>query len=106
MVDEQNILEEWRKLFTSGATSGAGITGIAVSRRLTVHRLGKNFGAAGLAGTPGAREQVSVGGASLLHLLAQGLGDMILTHYVRKHFGPPFAVEGLIHQITLFFVKN
>ena len=67
---------------------------------LAVDRLGQDLGAGGLSGAPGAGEQVSVRGPPLRHLLFQGLGDMGLANDVGERLGPPFAVQGLIHDIT------
>ena len=85
---------------------GTGVAGISALGVLTVDRPGQDLGAACLTGTAGAGKEISVGGASSRHLLFERLGDMGLTHHVVKGLGPPFAVEGLIHQITRFFVKN
>ena len=76
---------------------GTGAAGVAVHGTLAVHGLGQDLGAGGLAGAPGAGEEVGVGGPALGHLLSQGLGDVVLTGDVREGLGPPLAVEGLIH---------
>ena len=64
---------------------------------LAVDRLGQNLGAGGLAGAPGAGEEVGVGEAVLGGLTAEGIGDMGLSDHVGEGFGPPFAVQGLVH---------
>ena len=79
---------------------GALAAGIAVHRVLAVDGLGQDFGTGGLAGAPGACEEVRMGGAALRHLLTQSLGDVGLADDIRKRFGPPFAVQGLIQEIT------
>lgn len=53
MVDEQNILDEWRKLFTSGATSGAGVLSKEVLQNEYVNWCFKKlFGAFEFGGVP------------------------------------------------------
>ena len=53
MVEEQNILEEWRKLFTSGATSGAGVLSKEVLQNEYVNWCFKKlFGAFEFGGIP------------------------------------------------------
>lgn len=53
MADECNILEEWRKLFTSGATSGAGVLSKEMLQRAyTEWCLKKLFGAFRFDGIP------------------------------------------------------
>jgi hypothetical protein len=87
-------------------TGGAGVAGVSVIGIFAVDGPGEDLGTAGLAGTAGTGEEISMGGSASGYLLLERIGDMGLTHHVIKGFGPPFAVEGLIHQITLFFVKN
>ncbi len=50
---------------------GALAAGIAVHRVLAVDGLGQDFGTGGLAGAPGACEEVRMGGAALRHLLTR-----------------------------------
>ena len=54
----------------------------AVHGMLAVHRLGQNSGAGGLAGAPGAGEQVGVAHAALGHLPLQSVGDVGLSHHL------------------------
>ena len=65
---------------------------VAVLRVLAVHRPGQNLGAGGLAGAPGAGEEVGVAQPSGGHLTLEGFGDVSLAHHVVKGAGPPFAV--------------
>ena len=76
------------------------IAGVAVHRALAVHRPGQDLGAGGLARPPGPSEQIGVGQPPPRHLLLQSVGDMALAHHIVKSAGPPFAVQGLIHDIT------
>ena len=41
-----------------------------------------------------------MGRAALGHLPLEGAGDVVLAHHIVKSAGPPFAVQGLIHDIT------
>ena len=71
---------------------GALVAGVAVHRSLTVHRPGQDLGAGGLAGAPGAGEEIGVGEAVSRHLLLEGVGNMALPHHIVKGAGPPLAV--------------
>ena len=86
-------------------TGGAGVAGVSVIGIFAVDGPGEDLGAAGLAGASGAGEEIGMGGTAGSDLLLQGIGDMGLAHHIIKGFGPPFAVEGLIHQITRFLIK-
>ncbi|MPM70265.1 hypothetical protein SDC9_117219 [bioreactor metagenome] len=90
-----------RAIFNS-QTAWTLIAGVAVHRVLTVHRLGENFRAGGLAGAPGAGEEVGVGRAAFRHLTLQRFGDMGLADDVGKRLGPPLAVQCLIHPRISF----
>ena len=79
---------------------GALAAGIAVHRMLAVDGLGQDLGAGGLAGAPGAGEEVRVGGAALRHLPAQRLRDVGLADDVRKRLGPPFPIQRLVQKAT------
>ena len=94
-------LQHIQKAAVLDAHAGRALAaGVAVHRVLTVDGLGQDLGAGGLAGAPGAGEEVGVGGAALRHLLLQGLGDVGLADDVRERLGPPFAVQGLIQGTT------
>ena len=57
------------------------------------HRLqGQDLGTGGLAGAPGASEQIGVGEPVPRHLLLEGVGNVALPHHVVKGAGPPLAV--------------
>ena len=71
---------------------GALAAGIAVHRVLAVDGLGQDFGTGGLAGAPGASEQIGVGEPVPRHLLLEGVGNVALPHHVVKGAGPPLAV--------------
>ena len=73
-------------------TGGALAAGIPVRGVEAVDGLGQNLGAGGLAGAPGAGEEVGVAQPPLLHLPAQGAGDVLLSHHVLEGPGPPLAV--------------
>ena len=73
-------------------TGGTGIAGVAVLGIFAVYRPGQNFGAGGLACSPGAGEQVGVGQPSGRRLALQGVGDVLLTHHVVEGAGPPFSI--------------
>ena len=77
---------------------GAFAAGVAVDGAFAVDGLGQDLGAGGLAGAPGAGEEVSVGGSAFCHLLLQRFGDVTLTDDIGKGFGPPFAVKRLVHK--------
>ena len=83
------------------------IAGIAVLGIQAIHRLGQNFGTAGLSRTPGAGEQVGMAQPSRLKLGFQGMGDARLPHHLVKGLGPVFPVQGLIHcKFLLVFRKR
>ena len=91
-------LQHIQKAAVLDAEAGRALAaGVSVHRVLTVDRLGQNFGAGGLAGAPGAGEEVGVGSPALGYLLLQGLRDMGLADDIGKCLGPPFAVQGLVH---------
>ena len=75
-------------------------TGIPALRVLAVDGLGQDLGAGGLAGAPGAGEEVRMGGAALRHLPAQRLRDVGLADDVRKRLGPPFPIQRLVQKAT------
>ena len=80
-----------------GPAGLAPAAGLAVHRGQAVHRLGQYPGTGGLAGTPCAGEEIGVGGMALGHLTAEGIRDVLLSHDLGKHLGPPLAVQRLIH---------
>ena len=71
------------------AAGGALVAGVAVDRVLTVDSFGQNLGAGGLAGAAGTDEQIGVAELIVLHLIFQGLCDMLLAHHVVER---PWAV--------------
>ena len=77
--------------------------GLALVARLTVHRmqavdrLGEDARAGRLARAARPREEIGVRGAPLLHLPAEGIGDVALADDLGKGFGPPLAVQRLVH---------
>ena len=75
---------------------GTGVAGVAVHRVLAVHRPGQDLGAGGLAGAPGAGEEIGVAQTAGGHLPLERLGNMGLAHHIVKGAGPPFAVQGLV----------
>jgi len=77
-------------------TGGTLAAGVAVDGIFTVDGLGQNFGAGGLARSAGANKEVSVGQPAGLHLIFQGLRDMLLTHDLVEGLGTPLAVKRLI----------
>ena len=81
-------------------TGGAPVTGITVYGVLAVDCLGEDLGTGGLSGAAGTCEKIGVAQPSLIHLTAESLGDVILSHDVGKGLGAPFAVQCLIHGIT------
>ena len=82
-------------------------TGVAVFGRVgAVDGLGKNFGAGGLAGAPGAGEQVGVADMAGAHLVAQGGDDGGLAHHVLKAAGPVFAVKRAVQRPISPFSKH
>ena len=85
----------------NAAAGGTLVAGIAVHRVPAVDRPGEDLGAGGLAGAPGAGEEVGMGGAALRHLLFQRFGDVFLPDDIGEHLGPPFAVQRLIHGTHL-----
>ena len=62
-----------------------------------VDRLGKNFGAGGLAGAAHAGKQIRMAYAPCGDLVFQGGHDGALTHHILKPLGSPFAVKCTIH---------
>ena len=83
-------------------TGGATVAGVAVHRVFAVDCPGQNLGAGGLAGAPGAGEEIGVGQAAGGHLALQCLGNMGLAHHIVKGAGPPFAVKSLIQLPSSF----
>ena len=73
-------------------TGGAPVAGVAIHRSLAVYRPGQDLGTGGLAGAPGASEQIGVGEPVPRHLLLEGVGNVALPHHVVKGAGPPLAV--------------
>ena len=62
-----------------------------------VDRLGKNFGAGGLAGASHAGKQIRMAYAPCGDLVFQGGHDGTLAHHILKPLGSPFAVKRTIH---------
>ena len=81
----------------------AGISLLAVG---TVHRLGKDLGAGGLAGSPGAGEQIGMADAAGAKLILQRRHDGLLAHHILKPHGPPFAVKRTICHSLLPFLQS
>ena len=74
----------------------AGVAGVAVHGVLAVDGPGQDLGAGGLAGAPGAGEEIGVAQTAGGHLPLERLGNMGLAHHIVKGAGPPFAVQGLV----------
>ena len=71
--------------------------GVAVLRVQAVDRLGKNFGAGGLAGAAHAGKQIRMAHAPCGDLVFQGGHNGTLAHHILKPLGSPFAVKRTIH---------
>ena len=71
--------------------------GVAIYRVQAVDRLGKNFGAGGLAGAAHAGKQIRMAHAPCGDLVFQGGHDGTLAHHILKPLGSPFAVKCTIH---------
>ncbi len=71
--------------------------GVAVLRMQAVDRLGKNFGASGLAGAAHPRKQVCVAHTACYDLVFEGRDDGTLTHHVLKTMRTPFAIQCAVH---------
>ena len=71
--------------------------GVAIYWMQAVDRLGKNFGAGGLAGAAHAGKQIRMAYAPCGDLVFQGSHDGTLTHHILKPLGSPFAVKCTIH---------
>ena len=68
-----------------------------IDRMQAVNRLGEDARAGRLARAARPREEIGVRGAPLLHLPAEGIGDVALADDLGKGFGPPLAVQRLVH---------
>ena len=73
------------------------VAGVTVLGVLTVHRLGEDLCAGGFARAARAGEKVGVREPSLRDLPLQRFGDVLLPDHVGEGFGPPLAVQRLIH---------
>ena len=73
--------------------------GVAIDRMQAVDRLGKNFGAGGLAGAAHAGKQIRMAYAPCGDLVFQGGHDGTLPHHILKPLGSPFAVKRTIHGV-------
>ena len=71
--------------------------GVAIYRVQAVDRLGKNFGAGGLAGAAHAGKQIRMAHAPCGDLVFQGGHNGTLAHHILKPLGSPFAVKRTIH---------
>ena len=71
--------------------------GVATLRVQAVDRLGKNFGAGGLAGAAHAGKQIRMAYTPCGDLVFQGGHDSTLAHHILKPLGSPFAVKCTIH---------
>ena len=71
--------------------------GVAIYWMQAVDRLGKNFGAGGLAGAAHAGKQIRMAHAPCGDLVFQGGHDGTLPHHILKPLGSPFAVKRTIH---------
>ena len=90
------------RIFQHGPAVFTLVAGIAVHRGKTVGRPGQNFGAGGLAGAPGAGEEIGMGQPPGLDLGLEGGGDVLLAHHIVKGDGSPFAIKGLMrHESSL-----
>ena len=74
------------------AADFARTAGVAVVWVQAVDRLGKNFGAGGLAGAAHAGKQIRMAHAPCGDLVFQGGHDGTLAHHILKPLGSPFAV--------------
>ena len=79
------------------AAGRADAAGVTVDGVFAVDSLRQDAGAGGLAGPSGADEDVRVGEAARLHLVFQGLRDVLLPDNLVKGLRPPLAVQRLIH---------
>ncbi len=75
----------------------AHTAGIGAGSIQAVDRLGKDLGAGGLAGAPGAGEQVGMADAPGGDLVLQCRNDGLLADYIGKTLGTPFAVQRAVH---------
>ena len=75
----------------------AFVAGVTVLGVLAVHRLGEDLCAGGFARAARAGEKVGVREPSLRDLPLQRFGDVLLPDHVGEGFGPPLAVQRLIH---------
>jgi hypothetical protein len=73
---------------------------------MTVHRLGKDLGAGGLAGAAGTYKKIGVGQTAHKHLIPQGACYMLLTDHIVKGTGTVFSVKRLVHVSHLLFANE
>ena len=79
------------------AAGGADPAGVAVDRMLAVDRAGEDARAGGLAGAARADEEIGMAQPPGLHLIFQGLRDVVLPHDLVEGLRPPLAVQRLVH---------
>ena len=75
-----------------GPAGLAPVAGVAPLRMQAVHSLGQDFGAAGLAGAPGAGEEIGVAQLPGDDLGLQGLGHRQLAGHIVKGLGAVFPI--------------
>ncbi len=82
-------------------TAGADAAGAVFTGVFTVYGFGQHLGTGGFAGAAGAGEQVGMAHPPGLHLAGKRAGNGLLPHHVAEGFGPPLAVQRLIHGLPL-----
>ncbi len=85
---------------------GALVAGVAVLGMFAVDGPGQQLGAGGLARSPGAGKQISVGQTAGGHLPLQGLGDVVLAYDLVEGFGAPLTIQSLVHSQSHLEVKK
>ena len=73
----------------------ARVARFALAVGSAVDGLGQNAPGAGLAGAPGAAEEIGMGHAAAREGIEQGLGDVLLSDDFSQGLGAPFAIENL-----------
>ena len=79
--------------------------GVAIYRVQAVDRLGKNFGAGGLAGAAHAGKQIRMAHAPCGDLVFQRSNNGPLAYHILKTLRSPFAVQGTVHGSLPFPAK-
>ena len=81
-------------------TDLTGTTGISAGMIQTVHRLGKDLGTGGFAGSPGTGKQIGMADAPRCDLVLQRRNNGFLAHHVGKTLRAPFAIQRTVHRHT------